>query len=162
MIRQLYIFLFITVITAAPSLACFPDPAFEYDEISSSDVSILTATVTAVELETYGDKTCWRVSYLNASYLYGNGEAEFSISTCAQEVWQLDVLTEEDDGPYHLGFVPEAEVLTGLVKNDATPLKLRYAIPSCWGPLHINLSILSREERESLLQDVQRKIKDIQ
>jgi hypothetical protein len=156
--KHLYISFLAVLTSVKPSFACYPDPQFEYDEVSSQTASIATATVTAVDLESDDSQSCWHVSYSNAKYLFGNGENDFSISTCVHEIYQIDLLAEEDEGLDYLGFVQGAEVLIGLVQNNENPSGLRYAIPSCWGPLHINLSKLSREERDDFLQDIQSQI----
>lgn len=154
MSKQLLISVLVVLSSGMPSLACSPDPEFQYDEISSQVILIATATVTAFDLEDHSRQSCWRVSYSNASYLYGKGEEEFSVTTCAQENEQIDLQELGEELLDDLGFVQGAEVLVGLVQNDKSSPELRYAIPSCWGPLHINLSNLSSNEREGLLQEV--------
>jgi hypothetical protein len=63
-------------------------------------------------------------------------------------------LVEEREGLDLLGFVQGAEVIIGLVQNPDNSSDLRYAVPSCWGPLHLNLGALPHDVREKFLQDI--------
>ncbi len=150
------------VLLTTPALACYPDPKFSYDDVSSQDISIATATVTSVEFESSETQSCWRVHYLDVQYLYGVGEKEFSVKTCSDEVYRVEALSEELEGLEYLGFVPEAEVLIGLVSLDQDNSEVRYAIPSCWGPLHYNLGKMSSEERAELLRELDNQIEKTQ
>ncbi|KAG1647742.1 hypothetical protein GQR58_030366 [Nymphon striatum] len=118
------------VVLTAPALACYPDPEFSYDDLK------------ALKRKRVGVFT-----YLDVQYLYGFGEKEFSVKTCSDEVYQVEALSEELESLEYLGFVPEAEVLIGLVSPDQNNSEVRYAIPSCWGPLHFNLDKMSSEEQ---------------
>lgn len=156
--KHLCVSLFAGLTAAGPSFACFPDPKFNYDDISSQSVLLATASVSKVDFRTDGGQSCWHLTYSGASYLYGKGENEFSVKTCLQEVYQIDLLAEENEGLDYLGFVQQAEVLIGVVKNPEQTSGLRYAIPSCWGPLHINLDKFSSDEREKFLQDIRTQV----
>ena len=150
------------LVLTAPALACYPDPEFSYHDVSSRDVAIATATVTSVEFESSETKSCWRVHYLDVQYLYGVGEKEFSVKTCSDKIYQLEALSEELEGLEYLGFVPEAEVLLGLISLDQENSEVMYAIPSCWGPLHYNLGKMSSEERAKLLRELDNQIEKTQ
>jgi hypothetical protein len=121
-----------------------------------------TATVMTVDFESDEYKSCWHVSYSNVSYLYGAGSEEISVTRCVQEVYEYDVLADEDEALVYLGFLPEAEVLIGLVQSDEDATQLRYAVPSCWGPLHVNMNEMSPEEQTSLLQSIQNQVANSQ
>ncbi|MFQ6554059.1 hypothetical protein AAD018_017085 [Aestuariibius insulae] len=145
------------LLSADLALACQPDPDFAYDEVASQDISIAIASV--VDVEIVGtDASCWLVEYEKAEYLFGLGDQAFSVATCADEFFQIEALTYEAEGLEYLGFVPGADVLLGLVKAGEDAKDLRYAVPSCWGPLHFNLDKLSDEERTALLQNIQTQI----
>jgi hypothetical protein len=156
------------VFLTGPGLACYPDPNFAYDDIRSADISIVIATVSAVEIETRagffeyfqqekiwrGGATCWVIRYDSAEYLYGAGPRAFSVTTCTEGLFQVDAMLREAEGAPYLGFIPAAEVLLGIVQQDTEADAIRYAVPSCWGPLHYNLDIASEEERADLLAAV--------
>lgn len=134
-------------------LACYPDPKFQYDDIGSADLSIVVAEVAEVKVATRG-QPCLFLRYVNAEYLYGNGSTEFSVTTCTGEIPQMDSLMQEVDGKTYLGFISYAEVLLGVVREGTNADTLRYAVPTCWGPLHYNLDILPEEERLGLIKSI--------
>lgn len=149
------------LISTKTALACYPDPAFAYDEVATADVSIATASVTTVEVRTTETTSCWHVGYSDAQYLYGNGTKEFSVATCMDEVYQIGALSEETEGLDYLGLIPNAEVLLGVVHPCEKASEVRYAIPSCWGPLHVNLGKMSGKERAEFLRDFKTQIENI-
>ncbi|MCW1950400.1 MAG: hypothetical protein KIH44_003415 [Octadecabacter sp.] len=118
MLKRVFHSLQVLMILTSPVLACYPDPDFSYDDVSSQHISIATAKVTSVEVESSETQSCWRVHYLDVQYLYGFGEKEFSVKTCSDEVSQVEAISEELEGLEYLGFVPEAEVLVGFVGPD--------------------------------------------
>ncbi|MBM1558393.1 hypothetical protein JQV19_17930 [Sulfitobacter mediterraneus] len=148
------------LVSSKSVLACYPDPEFIYDEVTSVDISIATASVAAVELETKETSSCWRVDYTDIQYLYGHGAKEFFVTTCVNEVYQIDALSEEVEGFEYLGFVPNADVLLAVVPLRDQASELRYAIPSCWGPLHVNLDKMSSGERLDFLNNFRNQIDD--
>ena len=135
-------------------LACYPDPEFTYDDVTKSGISIATATVANVELKTTETTSCWHVEYSDAKYLYGHGTHEFSVTTCADEAYQVGALSEETEGLEYLGFIQNAKVLLGVVDVNEDVSDRRYAILSCWGPLHVNLRKMSGEERAEFLRGI--------
>lgn len=157
LVRSLLAFL----ISTKTAWACYPDPTFAYDEVATADISIVTASVTTVEVTTTETISCWHVDYSDAQYLYGHGTKEFSVTTCTDEVYQIDALSEEAEGLEHLGLIPNAEVLLGVVHPSEKASDLRYAIPSCWGPLHVNLGKMSGDERTEFLRDFKTQIEKI-
>ncbi len=158
MYRRLCISLLAILISAKPTLACYPDPSFVYDDVSSQAVMIATATVTTVDLNMSKTSSCLTVRYSAAQFLYGNGSKGFSVTTCVDEIFQIDILSEESEGFEYFGFVPNAEVLVGLIHLHEDGSELRYAIPSCWGPLHINLNKMSTKKRAEFLQELESQI----
>lgn len=152
--QHVFTFLIAVLTSAQQSFACYPDPQFDYDDVGSQAVSIVTAKVSAVDFRKGDSQSCWHVSYSGASYLHGKGESEFSVTTCTSEVYQIEMLAQEVEGLDYLGFVEGAEVLIGVAEKQENRPELRYAIPSCWGPLHVNLSKFSRVERKKFVQDV--------
>ncbi len=152
--KQLVHPLLALLISTKTALACYPDPEFSYDDLTRSDISIATASVTTVEVRTTETTSCWHVGYSDAEYLYGHGAKAFSVTTCTDEVYQIDALAEEAEGLEYLGFIPTAEVLLGVVHLNGDVSDLRYAIPSCWGPLHVNLGKMSGEERAEFLGEI--------
>jgi len=162
MIKRVFQFLQAVLVLTTPALACRPDPEFSYDDIRSQDISIATATVTSVEVESSETQSCWRVHYLDVQYLYGSGEKELAVKTCSDEVFQVEALSEELEGLEYLGFVPEAEVLVGFVSPGQDNSEVRYAIPSCWGPFHFNLDKMSSREREEFLRQLDSQIENTQ
>jgi len=159
--KHLVLSLLAFLISTKSVLACYPDPEFVYDDVTTVDISIATASVTTVELKTTETSSCWHVGYSGAQYLYGHGAKEFSVTTCAGEVYQIDALSEEVEGFEYLGLIPSAEVLLGVVHLSENASELRYAIPSCWGPLHVNLGKMSGEERAEFLHDFKAQIENI-
>lgn len=150
------------IVLATPALACYPDPEFSYDDVSSHDISIATATVSSVEVENTETQTCWRVHYLDVHYLYGFGDEELSVNTCFDEVLEIEAFSEELEGLEYLGFFAEAEVLVGFVSSDRDNYEVRYAVPTCWGPLHFNLNEMSSEERAEFLRELDTQIENTQ
>lgn len=146
------------LISAMPALACYPEPEFVYDEMSSQTVSIATATVETVNLENSENSSCWTIRYSGAAYIFGLGRKEFSVTTCTDEVYQIEYLSEETEGLEYLGFIANAEVLAGLVQTSEDASEFRYAILSCWGPLHINLDKFSTTERAEFLRELEAEI----
>jgi len=71
-----------------------------------------------------------------------------------QEVYPDGLLAEQFEELDFYGFFQNAEVLIGLIQKPENISDLRYAVPTCWGPLHVNLDELSSDEREELLKDV--------
>lgn len=140
--------------------ACSPDPNFVYDDIHSREVLLATATVKTFEIESSETSLCWNASYSDAQYLYGVGEKQFSIKTCWDKEWEDDELGADPEVFEVYGFVTNANVLVGLVRLPENPSELRYAIPSCWGWLHVNLDELSNEERDEFLQELEGQIKN--
>ena len=140
-------------LSAVPSFACDPDPNFPYDDIGSADISIIVATVSNVEMVT-NETSCWVLSYDVAEYLYGSGSSEFFVTTCIDEIDQFDAMLHEAEGLTYLGFVPAAEVLLGVVRETENYESLRYAVPTCWGPLHYNLHAATEEERAELMETI--------
>lgn len=135
-------------------MACYPDPGFDYDDIGSAELSIAITTVLDVSVVSQ-DRSCWVLRYGNAEYLHGTGPEAFSVTTCAKDVFQIEAMMAEIESLPHLGFTAMTEVVLGVVRQDAQVDGLRYAIPTCWGPLHYNLDTASPEERETLLQMIQ-------
>ncbi len=83
------------------------------------------------------------------------------MTTCADEVYQLEALSEEVEGLEYLEFIPNAEVLLGVVHLGENASETRYAIPSCWGPLNVNLGQMSVEERAEFLHDFKTQLENI-
>ena len=147
---------FVLLIPANTALACVPDPEFAYDDATNVDIAIATAVVTSVEIKNTEIASCWQVQYSNARYYLGQGAEGFSVTTCADKVYQEDALAEQVEGLESLGFKPNAEVLLGVVHLGENASKLRYAIPSCWGPMHVDLGQMSAEERAEFLDNLER------
>ena len=159
---KLFSFLFATLISAKPVYACLPDLEADYDDIGSRTVSIATATVTSVDFASDENKSCWHISYSDVNYLYGSGGEEILVKSCVQEAYEYDVPEDVDESLVYLGLVPDAKVLMGLVPTGKDESQLRYAVPSCWGPLHINLNEMSPEEQNDLLLSIQNQVSNSQ
>lgn len=135
-----------------PALACTPDRYSSYDDLNSQDILIATANVTTVDFVTSETEACMHIVYSAAQYVYGIGPKEFSVTTCWNDIDQTETLAEQTDGLGAFGFLPEAEVFLGLVYVGEGSSQLRYAEPSCWGPLHVNLDDMSSNEQTEFIQ----------
>lgn len=94
--------------------------------------------------------------------MYGVGSKEFSITTCTDEKVQLDTLMAEAEVATYLGLTPAAEVLLGIVNQSPDEGGLRYAVPTCWGPLHFNLDQASQEDRALLFEAIEDQMENTQ
>lgn len=155
------ILLSVTSLASAAS-ACSPDPNFGYDDISSRDVLLVTATVKTFEVESSESALCWNVNYSDAQYLHGIGAKHFFVKTCWEKESPDDELGAEPEALDIYGFFTNASVVVGLVRLPDHPSTLRYAIPSCWGWMHINLGGFSKEERHEFLQELEDQIENAQ
>ena len=162
MIKRIFHSVLAVSILAHDASACQSLPETSYDDFRTEGFSIATATVFSVETEHTATRTCWSVSYVDAAYLYGSGKDTFSVKTCSDEVFQIKALSDEVEGFDYLGFVPHADILVGLVYHREQISELRYALPSCWGPMHVNLGKMSDTERAKFLQDLTDQIKHAQ
>lgn len=151
--RRILCFSLCTWLSATAALACYPDPEFAYDRVGSADFRIAVAQVSDVEIVVQ-DTSCYVLSYHHAEYLIGTGPSDFVVRTCTDDIYQVDSLLEEAEGLTYLGFVKSAEVLVGLVRDPANTDSLRYAVPTCWGPLHYNLEKVSEQDRADMLRAI--------
>jgi len=152
----------LTILISTKSiLACQYDPEFDYDDIDSSDISIAIASVSEVRVETL-ETSCLIVEYENAEYLLGVGNTQFSVTTCTDDVYDADVMASDKDVLDFFGFIPSTEVLVGVVRPPDSADGLRYATPTCWGPLHYNLQTMTAEQRAKLLNEIESVVEMVQ
>ena len=147
------------VLWGTSAFACSPDPNFDYDQISSDRVSIFIARVVEIDRTTHENEVCWQVDYVVESVLTGVQAEAFSVLSCSRRTPQMIVMTRHE-GNKEVGFVEGAEVLLGVLLEDDGPTGVRYAVPSCWGPLHLNIGILTLEQRNELIAAISAQVSE--
>ncbi len=137
---------------ASPALACRPDPGNLYDDIPSPDLIVAVAEVTDVVITKSSDvDTCIAVGYMVTERLAGNVDDSFRVEVCyiSGRVTEADLARTADE----TGFAVGATVLVGVIPSSKGSTELRYAVPNCWGPLHLRLDDMGEAERKLLIAD---------
>lgn len=152
----LYTLLYFGLISFAahPSWACKPVAGEQYDTLLSQDIVIASSKVLSVTAEARdkGD-ACFTLNYSTLENFLGVAPSEFSVTTCVEDVYQMEALMEDEAADVY-GFVPKAEVIVMLVRLDSVEPNFRYVIPSCWGPMHYRLDTLSEEELSEAVHSI--------
>jgi hypothetical protein len=143
---------------AVPVLACTPDPNTAYDDVQSRDIAIGIAEVTSMVVSPFAvDGSCRTLQYVTTRSMMGNVPEEFTVETC-DDYLPVDEWGDGGIDPalMHdmLGYEVGAEVILGLVFEPEGPTPIRYAVPSCWGPLHLRLDTMTEPERAAFVQEV--------
>lgn len=142
---------FLTIGMTSAALACLPSPNAKYDQFPEQDGAIAIANVVSVSAEpAKNGGACLSVSYTTKETLYGKLPDRFTVRSCSETATVEKMPAAPGNAP--MGFVSGASVLLGLVKTDENSSNLRYAIPGCWGPLHIRLDTMAERERAGLLR----------
>lgn len=148
--------LFVALAVAASGVQaqdCLPDPAAAYDALSDPGVAVLTARVRQVTVEAEPEQACLSLSYSTEAVLVGTAEDRFAVRHCLEGIAAEDLTAALRSAAFDdIGMLPGAEVLVGTVGQEDG--SLRYAVPTCMGPLHIRLDGLSAVQREGVLQQI--------
>jgi hypothetical protein len=142
-----------------PAVACSPGVVTTLDVLPSANAVIVIAKVTSVSVvPSNANGACLNVSYAQADAVFGSVADTFEVSTCFEDV-TVDEMTSSP-GAEDFGYNVGATVLVGLIKTASEPPALRYAMPSCWGPLHRRLDTIAAEDREALLSSLKIEVSD--
>jgi hypothetical protein len=144
---------------AFPAWACRPVEGDVFDDIPSDGFVAAVAEVTDVTItKSSATESCFAVSYRRSELLHGEVDEIFRIETCGSD----GPITEDDlaSAPDEIGFSEGATVLVGVITPKDGTLGLRYAVPNCWGPLHLRLDELDAPESKALIDEFRKMLSD--
>lgn len=147
--------------------ACQPAPGVAYDDPTGPNALIVMAEVTGIEQRLENQSSCVSVSYSIKEILHGSHEGPLIVSICipGEEI----VLNKTASDPF--GFSKGALVLAGVTETPspkgiefrtARDGGLRYLMPTCWGPMHVNLTQLGKSERDQLVETFREELGDVE
>lgn len=157
-----------TTLSVLCAEACQPVPGFEYDAFTPETVAAV-AEVQAIDRWTDPGRVCMRVSYQIEKVLRGQAPGSLVITQCSPAAPGVieDFLQSGEEGRSPgedaMGFFVGANVVVAVTSLPPTESmrdliyvegRYRYLAPSCWGPLHLSLSLLSEREREGILESI--------
>ena len=138
---------------ASPALTCRPMEGEIYDEFPSPDFTCANAEVTDLRVTKSDDtESCLSVSYTRTQMIAGETAERFRVETCGNEGPITEAEFVEIQKEY--GFVQSATVLVRVIKLANQPDALRYAVPSCRGPVHIGLNGMTDDQRDAYVAEM--------
>lgn len=130
-----------------------------FDELTSPLFVLAIANVTDVTITKSGEEeSCVSYGYSRTELVAGSIGESFRVEVCDDYGPITDADLAETPEPY--GFAKGASVLVGLIKPENGSSGLRYAVPDCWGPLHLRLDDMSKTERDTFLAEVKQGLLD--
>lgn len=144
----------IWIAVSSAAFACQPHP--DDDDIETPDAALYIAVVRQVAVYVNdSQQACLDIEYDIQSTINGLNVEFFTVPYCTNlnSIQELETELSSETGSL-FGFVAGSEVIVGVMRDDGPNGAVRFAVPSCFGPLVMRIDIMDPDERDALLEEM--------